>query len=879
MLIDCSENYWLESKNGNAKEPEEHEYHWRLIRFLSSCAEGGNRNCLQTLQQIFSLEELYEVILNPRIHVDLKRPYLRYLLWVYLDSNPQASDSHVADIQLNPNFWSVLDLIADTLNEIAAKDFSKPLEKHDSFFAFEAGATVPRKFFTHFFHITKALVEKVTHLKEHVDKISKAFLNFLTKMMDHSDWFSYHHKTLFSSALVAMRDAVNKDVDVELKKPEFHIIEKFGEVNLLISRIFEDDDKLTSTTKNDDDKLTSTTKNDKQTATFKNKDAHDYEKTHEQDLAVNTLLDKAVDCLRKTYEEETSTKDMVKAKIPGGEEFNNFICTILKKETQRAAPYRLYKLNVQRVRDIVNKMNKSFEYSGKEDKAATKSYMETDEALLKLLAAVIRIPRFSGAKNKRTHVSKAKHRIQDHLCSVGVAPVAVNFISTKYARGDSVNSASLSLLRELLSEGNETSQLAMLAYFQSTSEESFFEDIRRRLTQRLDVFKELRTMKNQLIEDENRTRSSKQKPLTVAGDKPEKPNPGFLDRLNSFIEYEINLKVDTKVDPSITSRATDGGSNENKISNLKSDTMNGRGSSPKPNSSSKQDEVSKTNKKPNQNMKRTHIEESFKLANQEAESIMLLLQVMQSLAKGRNKELKAYLRAQEDNVGRSVDLVKEVAAYLHDLYPSISLPTLPLVTELVATLRILCSGNSENQQIAFDNKVVEICNTVFRQKKPYPHCFFTEFLDLKVQMAGLLFTMVEHNDEKTKKDLAPQVHAVVTIPLLFANMKFYAEHPQTLTLLHQPQFIDTKKHTFKYYSENSQVFNDCKVTTLDAGVVFYSILARFNDLGLSAPVVEDDLVADISRGALAFDTSRKARKELKERKKNNVRLRISLPVS
>ena len=872
MLVDCSENYWLDSKNGIAKEPEEHEYHWRLIRFLSSCAEGGNRNCVSTLQQIFSLNELYDVLLHDKIHIDLKRPYLRYLLWVYLDSNQVTTDTRISDIQSDKQFWRVLDMIADTLNKIADKDFSKPLEKHDSFFAFEAGATVPRKFFSEFFNSSQALENTVSDLKLHVDKISTAFLNFLSKMMAHPNRFTYHHKTLFSSALDAMYKAVMKNVDGNADKPDFHIAENYKDVESLmagLSRV-----------------------NDKQAAPFKNDVVEVYEKTHAQDLAVNILLDKAVKCLRQIYEEETSTKDMKDAHITGGEDFRHYISTILQEDTFAVSPYKRYTLDVQRVRDIVNKMNKSFAYSGKENKADTKSYIETDEALLKLLAAVIRIPQFPGPKNKSTRASDVKFLIQDHMCTAGVASVAVNFISTKHARGDDVNNASLLLLRDLLGEGNEKTQRALLDYFQSTSEESFFEDIRRRLTQRLDLLKELRTMKNQLIDDENRTRgnavtlappvSATTDPQANVDDEHGKSILNLSDRLESFIAYEINRGMGAMSDSSKSNRNSiateyiigdmEPGPSESRSSTLRSDSAKGLLSSKdasrsmvtKPSFSAKPLAV------PN-NMKVKHIKESVMLANQEAESIKLLLQVMQSMVQGQDKDLKAYMRAQEDNVGRSVDLVKEVAAYLHDLYPSISLPTLPLVTELVATLRILCAGNSENQQIAFDNKVVEICNTVFRQKKPYPYCFFTELLALKVQMAGLLFTMVEHNDEKTK-DLAPQVCAVVDKPLLLANMKFYAEHAQTLTLLHREKLIAKNDPLADEYAHDRKQFDDCKVTTLDAAAIFYSILARFNDLGLPAPVVEDDVVADISRGNLAFDTSRKARKALKKHKKK-VRLR------
>jgi len=35
-------------------------------------------------QNIYGIEDLFDVILDPYIHRDYKRPYMRFLLWAYL---------------------------------------------------------------------------------------------------------------------------------------------------------------------------------------------------------------------------------------------------------------------------------------------------------------------------------------------------------------------------------------------------------------------------------------------------------------------------------------------------------------------------------------------------------------------------------------------------------------------------------------------------------------------------------------------------------------------------------------------------------------------------------------------------------------------------
>jgi len=59
-------------------------YHQFQVRTLATCAEGENRFIESVCQNIFSLDDLFEVLLDPGIHMDFKRPYLRFLLWAYL---------------------------------------------------------------------------------------------------------------------------------------------------------------------------------------------------------------------------------------------------------------------------------------------------------------------------------------------------------------------------------------------------------------------------------------------------------------------------------------------------------------------------------------------------------------------------------------------------------------------------------------------------------------------------------------------------------------------------------------------------------------------------------------------------------------------------
>jgi hypothetical protein len=74
-------------KNGGQMDPAEFTkamYHQFQVRTLATCAEGENRFIESMCQNIFSLDDLFEVLGDPAIHMDFKRPYLRFLLWAYL---------------------------------------------------------------------------------------------------------------------------------------------------------------------------------------------------------------------------------------------------------------------------------------------------------------------------------------------------------------------------------------------------------------------------------------------------------------------------------------------------------------------------------------------------------------------------------------------------------------------------------------------------------------------------------------------------------------------------------------------------------------------------------------------------------------------------
>lgn len=74
-------------------------YHLSLVNLLSSTCEGENRQVEATCRSIFSLNELVDTISDPGIEPLKKTPYLKFLLWVYLNAEGSHAELGTDEIE------------------------------------------------------------------------------------------------------------------------------------------------------------------------------------------------------------------------------------------------------------------------------------------------------------------------------------------------------------------------------------------------------------------------------------------------------------------------------------------------------------------------------------------------------------------------------------------------------------------------------------------------------------------------------------------------------------------------------------------------------------------------------------------------------------
>ena len=88
------------SKYQNMQEPDESTRLQLLLMMtdlLASCAEGENSGTESVCRTVYSLEELVEILSRDSIPLYRKRPFTRFLVWVYM--NPAGREKTTENVK------------------------------------------------------------------------------------------------------------------------------------------------------------------------------------------------------------------------------------------------------------------------------------------------------------------------------------------------------------------------------------------------------------------------------------------------------------------------------------------------------------------------------------------------------------------------------------------------------------------------------------------------------------------------------------------------------------------------------------------------------------------------------------------------------------
>ncbi|CAG2225795.1 unnamed protein product [Mytilus edulis] len=99
------------------------QYLIAMVDMLATCAEGENRFIESICQTIFKIPELLKILSSPSINNNLKKPFLRFFLWVYLNTAGGMIESGAGDLPHEKSMWVYINGMNPLLKEIA--DFAR----------------------------------------------------------------------------------------------------------------------------------------------------------------------------------------------------------------------------------------------------------------------------------------------------------------------------------------------------------------------------------------------------------------------------------------------------------------------------------------------------------------------------------------------------------------------------------------------------------------------------------------------------------------------------------------------------------------------------------------------------------------------------------
>uniref|UniRef100_A0A1I8G215 RIH_assoc domain-containing protein n=1 Tax=Macrostomum lignano TaxID=282301 RepID=A0A1I8G215_9PLAT len=209
--------------------------------------------------------------------------------------------------------------------------------------------------------------------------------------------------------------------------------------------------------------------------------------------------------------------------------------------------------------------------------------------------------------------------------------------------------------------------------------------------------------------------------------------------------------------------------------------------------------------------------------------IELVLRVLAFICDGQNTHLQDYLREQPDNM-KSYNLVSKTVEYLSLVYISVTRSNISLVTQLIKTLLEFSSGNLKNQIVCYDSKVCDYLNYLLRSQQIYNKCDFDEEMELKTAIAELIMALIEENI-RCDKDSEAAGYAQI----LGENSNGYSKAKPNSVVVKDtigPEVVCQMFADFyeRYHSPHLQLDKDDREDLLNVGFKYFHIFKRFQDL-------------------------------------------------
>ncbi|GFS12809.1 inositol 1,4,5-trisphosphate receptor type 1, partial [Elysia marginata] len=103
----------------NESDPGHLTYFINLVELLATCAEGDNKFIESLCQTILPVEDILATLTQPGVDANLKRPFIKFLLWVYMKTSGGHLDTAASDLPHHKLVWDFIRSASDQLEEWA----------------------------------------------------------------------------------------------------------------------------------------------------------------------------------------------------------------------------------------------------------------------------------------------------------------------------------------------------------------------------------------------------------------------------------------------------------------------------------------------------------------------------------------------------------------------------------------------------------------------------------------------------------------------------------------------------------------------------------------------------------------------------------------
>ncbi|WAR13612.1 ITPR1-like protein [Mya arenaria] len=658
-------------------------YFAHLVDLLATCAEGENKFIESLCQTILPVDEILWVINHRDIDCNIKRPFIKFMMWVYMKPAENLIESGAADLQHHKQLWDFISTVIGEINQLT------DCVKNSREKSFDLLKMSPSKSAVADTSDTNTLVHSgLFYILEGVMPFLEVFYSsFFAADKDLYPDEIFQTDSL-STALLAFSDMVGC-----LLTGPLHMKNLVASITAVVTASFTPKSILVGVM----ERFTTEMKVGDTKSAVRKGNMEYYAAELELNAKFNTF---AQNC-RRVHVGHNTVQQQLKQR---------------SKNSKRGGVL-IFILNVTLCTNLVKC------FIDPKEKKTNKKYALTAKLLDQLAISAKKI-RFAVSSTR----SQEELDVLPHLAR----------------RSDAIARETLAFASIMLFNANREVQKSLLEYFFSTREEVFFMAVRDRMQVSTNSIKEKRALLAQ--HDLRRTEfmnnfGSFQTSLTLGRKalqkiqhyelrlKKEKMQ-GWkaLSRAREPLTEKQRRKSKKKKNADKKSKpATTNGLSKDYISDRSNENLLEPGSPDK-----MPDKINVDYKPATGEIEMIDIavddeeeDSAEKMFAEMDESVAdmleykddgcieLVLKVLARICDGQHVGLQNYLREQPDNV-KSFNIIGETAQFLNVVYSSINSRTVDLVIQLFNTLNEFCSGNQENREVIYNKKVIDYINFILR---------------------------------------------------------------------------------------------------------------------------------------------------------------------